>query len=425
MNTERGTNSTVAKQQNLEAVKRLLFRYAPISRSEMAKALGLTPATLTNITSSLLSLGMIRETEGDEKQPTGTKKAGRKKILLDLVPDVFTVLGLSLGRDGTRYVFTDLRGNVLQEGTFEVMSDNYTVMLHQLQGILAQLRQTSGSLWKVLLGIGIVVPGIVDPVHGKVRNHGQERLSWCDKPLAEEISRFTGLDTVLENNVRGRCYAAGLFHPDLLEREDTFALCHISYGIACPQVLNNRLLSGMDMAAGEIGKMRLMTGLPEISLSREATNPKESIPVRETATLEALSAVPAILDSCRQMMRAKKNTLLHELCYSPEELTLDHVLEARQGKDPEVCRIMEEAMFYTGIALSNMADIMNPHLILFSGPLSADPENIRIIETVLNRYAFLPADEKIRVVPFDMGVYAGALGAAAVCIEQVFIKGLC
>ncbi|MBR0086181.1 MAG: hypothetical protein IJL98_00390, partial [Lachnospiraceae bacterium] len=121
MNTERGTNSTVAKQQNLEAVKRLLFRYAPISRSEMAKALGLTPATLTNITSSLLSLGMIRETEGDEKQPTGTKKAGRKKILLDLVPDVFTVLGLSLGRDGTRYVFTDLRGNVLQEGTFEVM----------------------------------------------------------------------------------------------------------------------------------------------------------------------------------------------------------------------------------------------------------------------------------------------------------------
>ena len=46
MNTERGTNSTVAKQQNLEAVKRLLFRYAPISRSDMAKALGLTTAGL-------------------------------------------------------------------------------------------------------------------------------------------------------------------------------------------------------------------------------------------------------------------------------------------------------------------------------------------------------------------------------------------
>ena len=379
MNTERGTNSTVAKQQNLEAVKRLLFRYAPISRSDMAKALGLTPATLTNITSLLLSLGMIRETEAEEQPPLQKKQAGRKKILLDLVPEAFTVLGLSLGRDGTRYVFTDLRGKKLLEGNFEVMSDDYTVMIHQLQGILAQLEQVA-ALWKNLLGIGIVVPGIVDPLQGKVKNHGQERLSWCDKPLAEEISRFTGLNTVLENNVRGRCHAAALFHPDLLAGEDTFALCHISFGIACPQVLNNRLLSGMDMAAGEIGKMRLMTGLPEISLNREASAPKESAPAREMATLEALSAVPAILDSCRQMMRAERTTLLHELCDDPEKLTLEHVLEARQSKDPEVSRIMEEAMFYTGIALSNMADIMNPHLILFSGPLSADPENIQIMK---------------------------------------------
>ena len=80
------------------------------------------------------------------------------------------------------------------------MNDEYSVMLHQLQGILSLIEKEHHDLWQKLLGIGIAIPGVVNAHTGQVKNHGNERRSWCGQPLGEEISRFTGLDTVLENN---------------------------------------------------------------------------------------------------------------------------------------------------------------------------------------------------------------------------------
>ena len=403
----------------MEAVKLMLYRQAPISRAEIAAQLGLTHATITNITAALIAQGVVEEVKTDSAapQPRGT---GRKPILIDLKRDCFTVLGLSLGRDGTRFCLCDMRGRVLASGSYEIMSDDYDTMLHQLQGILSLIRQQYPEPCSRLLGIGISTPGVVNSHRGQVRNHILERQSWRGKPLAEEISRFTGLPVRLENNVKARGAAISLFWPELLEGETTFALCHVSFGIACPFVLGNRVFKGEDAAAGEIGKMILEPvanqELPE-NFSRE--NAAFALP----GSLESLSSVNAILAQCRQSMQSDRETLLHTLCPDPGDLMLSHVLEAQREGDPLVCRIMAQAMFYVGIALANIVDIINPHLVLLSGPVFTNRQNAETVEKTLTRYAFLPDDDAVRVVPVDMGEYAGAIGAAASCIEKYFLRG--
>lgn len=409
MTATSGKNSGTVKQGNLEAVKLMLYRQAPISRAEIAAQLGLTPATITHITAELIAQGFVEEVKTDEvPQPRGT---GRKPILIDLRRDCFTVLGLSLGRDSTRFCLCDMRGKVLASGTFEVMNDDYSVMLHQLQGILSLIRQQHPALWDKLLGVGLSIPGVINSHRGQVKNHGHERLSWRGQPLAEEISRFTGLPVRLENNVKARSTAISLFWPELLEGETTFALCYVSFGIACPFVLGNRVFKGADAAAGEMGKMILE---PEAA---------EDADFGLNGSLEALSSVNAILARCKKRVLAGEETMLRGLCPDIAELRLSHVLAAQQAGDPLVCGIMDRAMFYVGVALANIVDIINPHLVLLSGPIFANRQNADTVEKALMRYAFLPDDDVLRVVPVDMGEYAGAVGAAASCIEKYFLRG--
>ena len=61
--------------------------------------------------------------------------------------------------------------------------------------------------------------------------------------------------------------------------------------------------------------------------------------------------------------------------------------------------------------------------MLLSGPVFTNRQNAETVEKTLTRYAFLPDDDVVRVVPVDMGEYAGAIGAAASCIEKYFLRG--
>lgn len=402
-----GTNSSFIKQNNLEAVKLMLYRRAPISRAEIAENLGLTPATITNITADLIEKGFVEEVSED---PEAISTKGRKRILIDLKRDRFTVLGVSLGRDSTRFAICDLRGKVLAQGIYEVMSDDYSIMLHQLQGILSLIEKEHADLWKKLLGIGISIPGVVNAHLGQLKNHGTERVSWRNQPLGEEMSRFTGLPVRIDNNVKARGSAISLFWPELLQGESMFALCYVSFGIACPFMLDNRVFKGAEDAAGEIGKMILR---PLVT---------EDVGFAPPGSLEALSSVIAILKQCRDRMAAGEKSVLQELCPNPEDLKLQHVLEAQRRNDPMVCDILDQAMFYVGVALANIVDIINPHLVLLSGAIFTNPQNAEMVEKTLKAKAFLADPESLRVVPVDMGEYAGAIGAAACCVEKYFLS---
>ncbi|AVM68760.1 hypothetical protein C3V36_05630 [Lachnospiraceae bacterium oral taxon 500] len=404
-----GRNLAKVKKQNMAAVKTILYRQAPLSRVEIAEQLELTPPTITNIVSELIQAGVVQELTASDLPNRGI---GRKPINIDLIPQAKLALGISLGRDRTRYCVTDLRGSFLLKGETELVAENYEIMLQNLLNWLDQFKKKHTKEWQRLLGIGISMPGIVDTHAGVLKSLDNERISWRDQPLAESISRWTGLPVVLENNVRARTSAISLFHPKLVGDSLTFAFCHISWGIACPVVLDNRNFRGEDAAAGEIGKMILD---PQAAFAGKHGRP---------GTLETLSGVSAILERCREALERGESPYLAKLCSVPQELTLDQVLEAQRQGDPVVCRILEQAMLFLGIALANIVDFLNPHLIFLSSALFKNSENFALVEKSLYQYVFRSGAEELKLVPVDLGEYGGAAGAAARCIDRYFVREL-
>ena len=93
----------------------------------------------------------------------------------------------------------------------------------------------------------------------------------------------------------------------------------------------------------------------------------------------------------------------------------DHTLLKADATTAQIDKICDEA-------LANIVSIINPHLILLSGAIFTNLHNAEVVQESLMKHAFLADYKSLRVVPLDMGEYAGAIGAAACCIEKYFVR---
>lgn len=400
-----GKNSVRIKRQNETALKLLLYRSGPISRAEIAAQLELASPTITNITAEMIREGILHELP---VRAESTSNVGRKPIQLDFVSDYRYALGISVGRDLSHYSIVDLRGTPTVEETWELMPDSYDGLLDSLSRLLAHVRENYSKYWKKLLGIGLVMPGHVDPNNGVPMNCGGERTDWMGKPLALDLTNLAGVPVVCENNVRARAYAVQLFRPDLLGEENAFAFCHLNWGIACPVFLVDDPSAQVSFA-GEIGHMIMNPDGP--------TTRKYSTP----GSLEVYSSVFSMLESCENAMRLGKTPILSSICSDPDHLKQEDLWTAQQLGDPIVCQVINRGMRYIGIALANVVNFMDPHLFFLSGAAFSNKDNVNTVRRSMEQYAFRAGDHELRLKTLSLGEYGGSWGAAAVCINRFFI----
>ena len=397
---ESGKNQVSAKKENITLIKSLIYREGPISRAEIAGRLSLTPPTITNIIGEMIEEGIIHEIRDTDAGKE--RKVGRQPVMVDFVSDSKYVIGVSLGRDYTHYCICDLRGNTLIKGKETVVSGNYEEMLDSVCMIINQVRDETPAVWKKVIGIGIAVPGIVNAHTGVILQTDTERESWKGKPLADTLSAMYRMPVRIENNVRARTNTLSLFKPEVISDFDTFILCFASWGIACPIILKNRSVRGEEGTAGEIGHMIMD-------------------PNAENGTLEQYASLRSVIRKCEEAIKEGKAEILKEIC-GEKTPDIEMINEAQVKGDPAVKEIMETAMTYIGIALSNIISFMNPDLVVLSGPMFMLEENLELTEETMRKYAYAAdiTHTVVKYVPSEE--YDGAIAAAAACLDKYFVR---
>ena len=233
-----GNNLTNVKKHNEILIKEVVYKYAPISRSEIADMLSLTPPTITTNITELIEKGLIKERTNDESDEV--HGIGRRPVKLDIVPNAFYVIGVEIGPYKTVVVLLNLRGVRIAEYCYQSERKSYSDEVECLSEIIKTVIQKGRVERAKILGIGIGIPGFVETKRGIVR---QSTLRcWNGKPIAKDISEQTGLPVLIENNTRVRTVGEELFGREV--RPDTFAYYLISYGIACPLYVGNQIMEG-------------------------------------------------------------------------------------------------------------------------------------------------------------------------------------
>ena len=104
------------RSENRSAILTLVNDKGPISRKDIAEATGLTPASVTQITTQLIEEGLLRERGFSREASSG---AGRKKILLDIDANSHYVCSVNIDPIITTIAICNLKGHLVKEDASE------------------------------------------------------------------------------------------------------------------------------------------------------------------------------------------------------------------------------------------------------------------------------------------------------------------
>ncbi|MEV4222530.1 ROK family transcriptional regulator [Nonomuraea sp. NPDC049725] len=225
------------------AILALLGTVGPLSRSEIARELDVSPATVTQLTRELMGHGMVEEL--DLKPSRGGRPAQR----LGLVGGAGRALGVKVTADHLVLVDVRLDGEVLGSWVrpFDpAAADAPGDLADAVASVLTAI--TGGP---PLLGVGVGVPGSVDDQG--VGTVNAPTLGWQAMPVGERLRRRLDLPVLVENDVNALAAAERLYGRGRTHRD--FLVLTIGRGVGAAIVADGRVYRGARGGAGEFGHL--------------------------------------------------------------------------------------------------------------------------------------------------------------------------
>ena len=154
-------NNLFQKNANTSLVARLIWQRKSISRADIARELNLYRSTVTNITSYLISSGVVVE----GKRLASTQQGGRKAVELSINPNFGCVFGFDVQPSHYRSVILSADGTELwrETGSFGVIP-----ITEMIDRVIERTMAAHRSIRIPVIAMSFAIPGIVDDSNGCV-----------------------------------------------------------------------------------------------------------------------------------------------------------------------------------------------------------------------------------------------------------------
>jgi N-acetylglucosamine repressor len=264
----RGTSREV----NRQIVLTLIAARQPISRADLARLMGTSRANATIIVNQMIAEGVLSE------GPVGEIARGRKPRLLRINARKRHIVAVDIRPTTTFLTLTDLLGNQIADVESWPTDRAFPRFVqHLTRRVTKLLKGTPGGKCG---GVGVVVPGIVDP-DGRVVF--APHLGWHDLPLREALASRLGLPVKVENSGRACALAQVWMNREEADPATNLVYVSVSDGIGVGVIVNGELLHGHRDSAGQFAHVALSVDGPRCSCG--ATGCWEAY-VSNLATLE-------------------------------------------------------------------------------------------------------------------------------------------
>jgi predicted NBD/HSP70 family sugar kinase len=359
-----------------------ILLHGPLSRSELARRLDLSPASLTRLTKPLLDSGLIVEAS-NHVEP----RSGRPTRPLEVVASSHHFVGIKLTGDDAHAVATSLRAEVLARKTVRLPSRHPDAVV----ALVADLVGTVARDVPRVSGLGVCLGGLATE-RGVVAH--APFLDWTEPvPLAAMLERAIGLPTVVGNDVMALTRAEHWFGAARGCRH--FALVTVGAGVGCGLVVHDEIVESTDAGLGLVGHHPLDPFGPLCDMGHHGC----AAAMLTIGSIEARASV------------ALQRSVSYEEC-----------LDLATRGDIAATRVISESGRALGRLIAAVANIALARKIILSGEgmrlavvaRDAVAEGIR-----LDRHPFAePLETEVHLTDFD----EWARGAAATAIQN-FVTG--
>ena len=387
-------NRELIKEINRNLVLNLIKDQGPISRTDLARLSGLSPASVSGITAALMAINMVQET-GE-----GESRGGRRPVLLRLNEKAGYVVGLKLMENAISIALTDLDARVVKHSVFhgdeagdEQPLSVETILSRIIDAVERTIRESDVEREQVL-GIGIGMAGSIDGESGTCRY--SPYFKWRNVQIAQPIAEHFALPVYVENDVNTLTIAEQWF--GFGQDVEHFVVVTVGRGIGAGITTNGQFYRGAVGSAGEFG---------HIPLSNDG----------QLVTLENLASDPAVLLQVQKLIDQGEATVLTEA----DPLTMEAVIAAADDGDPLARLVLADSGRWLGIGLATLVNILSPQLIIVGGEgVQAGEWRFEPMREALKAYAFDGLADQLDIVIEPSGDETWARGAATLVLGDIF-----
>ena len=110
-------DSDLVRRQNRLLLMEALRQHGAMARVEMGRHTGLSPASITSISSQLIADGILEEDTAPHVPSEGSHRRGRPTTQIDFNPKNANVVAVKVSIDGLELALADGRGAILARRT--------------------------------------------------------------------------------------------------------------------------------------------------------------------------------------------------------------------------------------------------------------------------------------------------------------------
>lgn len=226
---------------------RQVLIHGPISRADLGRRLGLSPASLTRLSKPFLDRGLFVEAPDLVQGATG-----RPARPLDVRADARRFVGVKLSGDAAHAVLTDLRATAVAREERALDRHDPRAVVDVIGDLVETLLAVEGPDLPSVSGLGVSVGGNVADQRVVTR---APFLGWRDVALADLLEARLGLPVDVENDVTALTTAEQWFGP--ARGRDAFAVVTVGAGVGYGLVMHDRVVTTPDTGLGLGGHLPL------------------------------------------------------------------------------------------------------------------------------------------------------------------------
>lgn len=246
-------------------------------------------------------------------------------------------------------------------------------------GRMAETAEEARAAWPDISSIGVGVPGLYDAAAGVATFLPNLPADWTDRPVAAPLGERLGLPVRLINDAR----AFGLAEL----RVGAGRGCEVLVGLALGSgvggvvVIDGRVHFGHGGTGGELGHQTLLPDGPPCTCGNRGC-------------LEAFAKADAVAAACGTV-------------------TAEEGVRAARAGDERAINGLCEVGRWLGIGIANLVVVLNPDRVVIGGGVAGAGELLlEPIRDEVRRRVHVTSLEALEIVPAELGVWAGAVGAA-------------
>jgi predicted NBD/HSP70 family sugar kinase len=398
MNYKKPTAQGLRQINRAETLRKVYFE-GPISRLEISRQIGISPATVTNIVNELLKNKIVME--------SGSKpsEGGRPSTFLTVNPECGYFIGVEVGEMFIQVELFDMFFNFCQKAyspLTEVRISPQQIVTGIVQGVKEVINKQNINEQEII-GVGVGFPGVVDPVKGI--SVFAPNWGWHNIAIANQLREKLAISTYIDNGAKAMAVGEMLFGGG--RGVSNMAVLLVGTGVGSGIISDRVLFRGFANNAGEVGHTSLN---PDGPLCRCGSHGCGEVYIGANGIIERYQ---------------KHSTSTNQPNADDQIAFVNSIIDQYGHGDAAAVLTLDETIRYLGVSIANLINAFNPEVLLLGGwsGLLLGKKFLEKIEGVVSEYALRQSLAKTSIRLCQLEGDSVAKGAAALVLQHFFESG--